>query len=224
MDDLHPANIIIMEGYDAHMRALRKHERVQRYGPAFGVIAHALGRKKPKAAFMVQAPMRYLNRYAHVRSGTELSLPAEARVQFEMGLALRIDETVPHPIAEDDGMDPIYGYAAAIVLESPDIPGWGWLALGPEADVEDLEDPYCRAVKSFVNSTEVGQGDTDGLTHSVAALVAQASAQMGVHEGEIIFTGAAAECSTAATGLYLSSGDKIQVEIDGLAPCQLLLK
>lgn len=224
MAELPPANIIIMEGYEAHMRAQKKHGRRLRYGAPFGAVVHAMARKKPSRAFFAQAPMRYLNSYAALPGGGEIKVPPSARIHFEMGLALRIGETVADPLCEDDGMDPIYGYAAAILLESPDFPGWGWLVLGPETDVEEFEDPYCRAVKAYVNNAQIGQGDTDGLTHSVAALVAQASAQTGVHEGEIIFTGAAAECSTAASNIMPEAGNTLRVEIDGLAAVQLLLK
>ncbi|MGB1089040.1 MAG: fumarylacetoacetate hydrolase family protein, partial [Alphaproteobacteria bacterium] len=167
------------------------------------------------------APTRFLNRFAAHESGASLAI-GNAAFTFEAGLAFVVTETCAQ-VDEDDGMDYIGGYLPALLLEDVSNPANHYLICGTYMPGEMCEDPYCREVSIEVDAVTIGIGDTDGLTHSLAALVHQASKTTPLMAGEMIFTGAAAGCSTASSNIILKAGNTAKIDIAGLGAASVQL-
>lgn len=212
-----PENIRIMQGHGAHVLAAARFARRAQLGAVGAFFANLF---KPLRESKL-APMHFINRFGIVPSGQQILLPTEG-VHCSAGLALLIG-TDCHNAHEDDGMDPIAAYMPALLLECPEVPEWAYLVCGTPISVEDCEDPYCRKITLSQNNQVIGEGDSDGLTHSVAALVAQASTPLPLRAGELIFTGAAAGCASDVLRLTLKAGDHLKVEIDGLGDARVQL-
>ncbi len=205
-----PANIRVMEGHKAYIVAAARLARRQRLGAIWTFFANLF---KPLRA-PAFAPTRFINRFSAAPSNATLSIPTSG-VRAGAGLAFVINTDCAN-VEEDDGMDPIGAYLPALLLEATDESGWAFLVCGTPIRADECEDPYCRAITLLVNGEAIGVGDTDGLTHSVAALVAQASTPVPLRAGEIIFSGTAAGCASDVAGAELNAGDTVEAEIAGL--------
>lgn len=67
-----------------------------------------------------------------------------------------------------------------------------------------------------INGEPCGRGNTAGMQHSLGEMVAYASLGERVFPGELLSTGTIPGCSGMETGQWLSPGDEIELEIDGV--------
>lgn len=85
-----------------------------------------------------------------------------------------------------------------------------WVVLTDEMPI-----PYPRQIRCWVNGELRQQASTDEMVHKVPALVAEVSRGMTLWPGDVIATG-----TPSGTGLddgrYLSSGDVVRCEIEGI--------
>jgi 2-keto-4-pentenoate hydratase/2-oxohepta-3-ene-1,7-dioic acid hydratase in catechol pathway len=67
-----------------------------------------------------------------------------------------------------------------------------------------------------INGKPCGRGTTAGMHHSLGEMVAYASLGERVLPGELLATGTIPGCSGMETGQWLSPGDEIELEIEGI--------
>jgi 2-keto-4-pentenoate hydratase/2-oxohepta-3-ene-1,7-dioic acid hydratase in catechol pathway len=67
-----------------------------------------------------------------------------------------------------------------------------------------------------INGKPCGRGSTAGMHHSLGEMVAYASLGERVLPGELLATGTIPGCSGMETGRWLSPGDEIELEIEGV--------
>ncbi len=72
------------------------------------------------------------------------------------------------------------------------------------------------AVRVIVNGETWGEGSTAGMQFSLGEMVAYASLGEHVVPGEVMATGTIPGCSGVETGHWLSHGDEITLEIEGI--------
>jgi len=92
----------------------------------------------------------------------------------------------------------------------------GFAPLGPYlVTVDDVPDPQALSVRFELNGVVRQQGSTKDMIFSVAELISHASRLMTLEPGDIILTGTPSGVG-AATGDYLSAGDRMAVTIGDL--------
>jgi 2-keto-4-pentenoate hydratase/2-oxohepta-3-ene-1,7-dioic acid hydratase in catechol pathway len=69
-------------------------------------------------------------------------------------------------------------------------------------------------VKVTVNGQAWGNGNTKGMQHSIAEMVAYASLGELLRPGELLATGTIPGCSGVEIGRWLSPGDEIELWIE----------
>ena len=72
------------------------------------------------------------------------------------------------------------------------------------------------SVRVIVNGEKWGEGSTAGPYHRIEEAVAYASAAERILPGELMATGTIPGCSGVEAGRWLSPGDRIVLEVDGL--------
>jgi len=72
------------------------------------------------------------------------------------------------------------------------------------------------SVRVSVNGEKWGEGSTAGPYHRFEEAVAYASAGERILPGELMATGTIPGCSGIETGRWLSPGDRIVLEVDGI--------
>jgi len=130
----------------------------------------------------------------------------------------------PTPVDADDGMDFIKGYAvgAEVLLPSPHPttsahPLWEndthnrRLIIGAAADIDEIEDPYCREISVYSDDKLITGGNTDNLTWSVADLVSAVSQLMPINDGMLI------SCGIATNPIKRADCPNLRIEIKGLS-------
>lgn len=136
----------------------------------------------------------------------------------------------PTPVSADDGMDYITAYAAGceVIAPAPSkiAPLWQHDAarlgvmVGSWASADEIEDPYCRPIQVLSGNNEIGTGNTDDLTWSVADLVAAASQIMPLPDGFIISCGMAVRSKNGKPIIW-PAVQSITIEVEGLGPLSL---
>ena len=91
--------------------------------------------------------------------------------------------------------------------------GMGTVVVTADEILPKVEDLH---VKVTVNGDVWGEGTTAGPQHSLGEMVAYASRGEKVLPGEVMATGTIPGCSGMETGQWLSPGDEIVLEIEGI--------
>lgn len=137
-------------------------------------------------------------------------------------------------IAPRDALGHVAGYMVGndISLRGPhrrDTPAapfvWDWVAskaadmslpIGPGlVPAWQVPDPQQLRIRTWVNGELKQDGTTADMVLDVATLIAHASALLTLEPGDVILTGTPAGVG-AAHGTFLSPGDVVDVEIDGV--------
>jgi 2-keto-4-pentenoate hydratase/2-oxohepta-3-ene-1,7-dioic acid hydratase in catechol pathway len=149
-----------------------------------------------------------------------------AQLDYEAELVVVIGKRV-HRVSPEDALGAVLGYTAGNDVSARDaqFADGQWLRgksfdtaspLGPViVTADEIPDPQDLRVVCRVNG-EVRQDDsTSQMVHSVAALIAYASAFFTLEPGDVIFTGTPEGVGFARTPpVYLVDGDKVEVEIE----------
>lgn len=194
-----------------------------RHGPA-GVPRRPFFFYKPQSALVAPgAPIE-----SHREMSKELDFEAELAVvvgrpardvaperAYEHVAGYTIVNDVSHREYQFNKMDPDlsarYGmnWTQAKGLDGS-CPVGPWIALTDELPV-----PYPRQIRCWVNGELRQDASTDEMVHKVPALLAEISRGMTLWPGDVVATG-----TPAGTGLddgrYLSSGDVVRCQIDGI--------
>ena len=82
---------------------------------------------------------------------------------------------------------------------------------------DEVPDPAAMRIRCRVNGETRQDASTDGLVHSVAALIAHCSRSFTLEPGDVIATGTPGGVGAfAEPPVFLGDGDVIEVEIDGI--------
>ncbi len=88
--------------------------------------------------------------------------------------------------------------------------------MGPVVVTADELPDHPLAAEVRVNGETWGSGNTSGMQHSIADMVAYASAGERLVPGELLATGTIPGCSGVETDRWLSPGDTVELKIEGI--------
>ena len=129
-------------------------------------------------------------------------------------------------------LEAVFGYAAGLDMTRRDLQGeakkagkpWdlsknftGSAVLGPITPRERWSDPTRGRLRTTVNGEVRQDGDLGDMIWSVAEVIAHLSRYDRLAPGDLIYTG-----TPAGVGA-VSSGDRLEVAVEGLEPCTLRL-
>jgi len=176
--------------------------------------AKELGNEVPKVPLLFLKPPSSI-----ISSGEAIVLPPQsAQVEHEAELVVVVGKRGRH-ITTEDARNYILGYTVGNDVTARDLQKtdgqWTrakgfdtFCAFGPWIDTDF--DPSDAVVTCRVNGQMRQMASTRDMVFSVATLVAYISSVMTLEPGDLIFTG-----TPAGVG-PLKSGDRVDVEIDGL--------
>ena len=155
-----------------------------------------------------------------------------SQIDYEAELAVVIGEEVKD-VSADRAMEAVFGYCCANDVSARD---WqrdkklgggqfargksfdGFCPLGPElVTADEVADPNQLRIRCTLNGRTVQESSTAEMIFDVPALIASLSSTMTLRPGTVILTGTPAGVGFARTPpLWLTAGDVVAVEIDGL--------
>ena len=156
--------------------------------------------------------------------GETLELPYPAMTSslvYESELVVAIGRASSGPVAPEDAMDYVWGYAAGIDFIRKDAVmhlrglGFPWekakaypgsAVVTPVVEKSAVADPSHLRVWLDVDGRNRQDGNTSQMIYSVAEIIAQVSQWWGLTEGDLIFTGTPAGPDAVARGSALEGG------------------
>lgn len=132
-------------------------------------------------------------------------------------------------ISESDAMDHVLGYACANDLSARAFQfadgQWqrgksceGFCPLGPcIVTADEIPDPHELGIRLRLNGELVQESSTSQLIFRIPALIAHLSSFVALEPGDLVLTGTPPGVGFARTPpIHLKSGDRMEVEVDGL--------
>jgi 2-keto-4-pentenoate hydratase/2-oxohepta-3-ene-1,7-dioic acid hydratase in catechol pathway len=164
-----------------------------------------------------------------VGPGADVLVPPEAgKVDYEAELAVVIGRRASR-VAAADALDHVAGYACAndVSARSLQFLSSQWLLgkaidtflpLGPFlVTADEVPDPQALGIRCRVNDELRQSSSTGQMVFGVAELIAYASRTITLEPGDLVVTGTPSGVGMAADPpWFLSPGDRMRVEIDGL--------
>jgi 2-keto-4-pentenoate hydratase/2-oxohepta-3-ene-1,7-dioic acid hydratase in catechol pathway len=152
------------------------------------------------------------------------------KTDWEVELAVVIGKTARYLETDEDALACIAGYTVsndvserALQLE---VSGGQWSKgkacetfnpLGPSlVPADEVSDPQALGLRSWVNGEVRQDSNTRDMIFSVAALIRDLSQYMTLDPGDLVNTGTPEGVALSGRFPYLSPGDTIECEIDGL--------
>ena len=161
--------------------------------------------------------------------GEPIRVPAGLlTVDYEAELAVLISRTA-YRVTAADALDYVAGFTCLNDVTDRDTQTregqWSrsksfdtFGPVGPRlVPVSELGDPQALSISARLNGETVQFGHTSEMVHSVADLIEFLSAGMTLEPGDLIATGTPAGVGAFKDSpVYLSPGDRIEVEIEGI--------
>ncbi|MET0100166.1 MAG: fumarylacetoacetate hydrolase family protein [Sedimenticola sp.] len=166
--------------------------------------------------------------------GDDIVLPACSHhgpeVDYEAELAVVIGKAARN-VPQTDALDHVFGYTCAndVSARKWQMHGGGgqWIKgksfdtfcpLGPVlVTADEIPDPQRLAVRATLNGEVMQDGNTSDMIFTVASLIHQLSQDTTLLPGTVILTGTPSGVGFARDPqVYLSAGDRIDVQIDGI--------
>ena len=152
------------------------------------------------------------------------------KTDWEVELAVVIGRTARYVASDAEALACIAGYAVSNDVSERDfqlaVSGGQWSKgkssetfnpLGPAlVPADEVADPQALGLRSFVNGEPRQDSTTRDMIFSVAALVRDLSQYMTLDPGDVINTGTPEGVALSGRFPYLSAGDVVECEIDGL--------
>ncbi len=193
-------------------------------GRNYAAHASELGNEAPAIPLVFQKPTTTV-----IGPGAAIELPAGApeQVDYEAELAVVIGRTARR-VSAAEADEYVLGYTCANDITARDCqrnekqwtrgkgfdtfcPLGPWIVPAASVDAGNLR------VVSRLNGAGMQDGNTGQMIHSVPALVSYLSHQFTLLPGTLILTGTPAGVGSGRTPpVFLSAGDRIEVEIEGI--------
>ncbi|TCM45969.1 fumarylacetoacetate hydrolase family protein [Kribbella sp. VKM Ac-2568] len=152
------------------------------------------------------------------------------RTDWEVELAVVIGKTARYLSSDEEALACIAGYTVANDVSERafqlEVSGGQWSKgkccetfnpLGPALiPADEVDDPQNLDLKSWVNGEPRQDSNTRDMIFSVAALVRDLSQYMTLDPGDIVNTGTPEGVALSGRFPYLSPGDTVECEIQGL--------
>jgi 2-keto-4-pentenoate hydratase/2-oxohepta-3-ene-1,7-dioic acid hydratase in catechol pathway len=151
------------------------------------------------------------------------------KTDWEVELAVVIGKTARYVETDEEALACVAGYTVsndvserALQLE---VSGGQWSKgkccetfnpLGPALIPADEVDPQSLGLRSWVNGEVRQDSNTRDMVFSVAALIRDLSQYMTLDPGDLVNTGTPEGVALSGRFPYLSPGDTVECEIDGL--------
>ncbi len=152
-----------------------------------------------------------------------------AKTDWEVELAVVIGKEARYVETDEDALACIAGYAVSNDVSERafqiEVSGGQWSKgkccetfnpLGPSLVPADEVDPTNLNLRSWVNGESRQDSNTQDMIFSVAALIRDLSQYMVLSPGDIVNTGTPEGVALSGRFPYLSPGDTMELEIDGL--------
>jgi 2-keto-4-pentenoate hydratase/2-oxohepta-3-ene-1,7-dioic acid hydratase in catechol pathway len=152
------------------------------------------------------------------------------KTDWEVELAVVIGKTARYVESDEEALACIAGYTVSNDVSERafqlEVSGGQWSKgkccetfnpLGPAlVPADEIGDPQNLALKSFVNGEPRQDSNTRDMIFSVAALIRDLSQYMTLDPGDIVNTGTPEGVALSGRFPYLSPGDTVECEIEGL--------
>lgn len=152
------------------------------------------------------------------------------RTDWEVELAVVIGKTARYLASDEEALACIAGYTIANDVSERafqlEVSGGQWSKgkccetfnpLGPALiPADEVDDPQNLDLKSWVNGEPRQDSNTRDMIFSVAALVRDLSQYMTLDPGDLVNTGTPEGVALSGRFPYLSPGDTVECEIEGL--------
>ncbi|GAA1637997.1 fumarylacetoacetate hydrolase family protein [Kribbella alba] len=152
------------------------------------------------------------------------------KTDWEVELAVVIGKTARYVESDEEALACIAGYTVSNDVSERafqlEVSGGQWSKgkccetfnpLGPAlVPADEIGDPQNLALKSFVNGEPRQDSNTRDMIFSVAALIRDLSQYMTLDPGDIVNTGTPEGVALSGRFPYLSPGDIVECEIEGL--------
>jgi 2-keto-4-pentenoate hydratase/2-oxohepta-3-ene-1,7-dioic acid hydratase in catechol pathway len=153
-----------------------------------------------------------------------------SKTDWEVELAVVIGKTARYVGSDEEALACIAGYAVSNDVSERDfqlaVSGGQWSKgkcsetfnpLGPAlVPADEVDDPQALEIKSYVNGDPRQDSNTRDMIFSVAALIRDLSQYMTLDPGDILNTGTPEGVALSGRFPYLSAGDTVECEIQGL--------
>jgi 2-keto-4-pentenoate hydratase/2-oxohepta-3-ene-1,7-dioic acid hydratase in catechol pathway len=152
------------------------------------------------------------------------------KTDWEVELAVVIGKTARYVESDEEALACVAGYAVSNDVSERafqlEVSGGQWSKgkccetfnpLGPAlVPADEVGNPQNLALKSFVNGEPRQDSNTRDMIFSVAALIRDLSQYMTLEPGDIVNTGTPEGVALSGRFPYLSPGDTVECEIEGL--------
>jgi 2-keto-4-pentenoate hydratase/2-oxohepta-3-ene-1,7-dioic acid hydratase in catechol pathway len=152
------------------------------------------------------------------------------KTDWEVELAVVIGKTARYVESDEEALACVAGYAVSNDVSERafqlEVSGGQWSKgkccetfnpLGPAlVPADEVGDPQNLTLKSFVNGEPRQDSNTRDMIFSVAALIRDLSQYMTLEPGDIVNTGTPEGVALSGRFPYLSPGDTVECEIEGL--------
>jgi 2-keto-4-pentenoate hydratase/2-oxohepta-3-ene-1,7-dioic acid hydratase in catechol pathway len=158
------------------------------------------------------------------------------KTDWEVELAVVIGKTARYVETTEEALACVAGYAVSNDVSERafqiEVSGGQWSKgkccetfnpLGPALVPADEVDPQALGLRSFVNGEPRQDSSTADMIFTVADLVRDISQYMTLDPGDIINTGTPEGVALSGRFPYLSAGDVVECEIDGLGRMRQVL-
>ena len=200
---------------------------------SFAQAAKLTGEQREIPAVWYQQPIYYkANRFSVSGPEADVVWPSYSQVMdYELELACVIG-TGGRDIATADAAGHIFGFtifndASARDAQMIEMGGALGPAKGKDFDTgnvfgpwivtpDELGDPYALEMVARVNGEEWSRGSSSSMHHRFEDMIAFVSRSETLHPGEILGSGTVGGGCGLEQGRFLSDGDVIELEIDGI--------
>jgi len=155
--------------------------------------------------------------------------PGAARVDWEVELAIVIGSRAYQLENEEQALEHVAGFALADDVSEREFQielsggQWskgkcspGFTPLGPWLVTPDEFDHSDASLRSWVNGESRQDSSTKDMIFSVATIIAHLSRFVALEPGDVVLTGTPEGVALSGRFPYLSSGDVVEIAIDGL--------
>ena len=204
-------------------------------------MAHAQGKPEPVDPHTLGLRSWHFIKLGHcvTASGTTVKIPVKSKkLDWEVELAVVIGRTARN-VAEKDALDYVMGYTVANDLSARDLGNraglpensnfradWvshkcfdGSCPMGPWITLaRDIGNPHDLKLGLDVNGVKKQDSNTKELIFNINEQIADISARITLHPGDVILTGTPAGVG-AGKGEFLKAGDKVRAWVDKIGDC-----